>query len=205
MSVVITDVFVKLVDFSGDFKVHGDYLSCAAKNAGIFAEWDQSYGDHGYELRSESESELEEKLMALCCAYEMCLLHKIYVPNGDIEAIDINEIITFNGYDYNTAWSDSARHDISLNGVSRAISNKVGNSMIGFTNDEDQRVVVFYNSRQNLEKNDDYDSFEEALEDYPENTTFSDFDIGETAYGDIVTMPIDMAQRYFDTSDLDFD
>lgn len=205
MSVEITPIFVKLVDFSGDFKDYGDYREIAAKNASIFAEWDQSYGEHGYELRSESEDDLEEKVLNICSAYEMCLLHKIYVPDGRLEGIDIPEAITFSGYDYNTAWSNAMRSDIARNGVNRAISNKVGDSMIGFTNDDEQKIIVFYNSRKDLENSGDYESFEEALEDYPENTTFSEINLGEKAYGNIVTMPIEMASRYFDISELDFD
>lgn len=201
MSVSITKYFSAEIDLGDVFRSSDDYRFCAAKNVGEFCEFDQSNGLFSYVLRADSEDDLEEAILDFLSTHEMCLLLKVYDTNGDIDGIDIAEIKDIVHIDYQNAWSDSGRNSVLKDGFINGFSKNLGHSMLGFNNGEHD-LVVFFDTKQNLI--DNFDSFEEGLEELPLNDKFKEFDLGEPVYGKVAVIPATIASKYFDISDLDF-
>jgi hypothetical protein len=148
-------------------------------------------------LVADTEDEVEEKVSELIMQFQIMSKCIKYLSSGEIKGVDFNNAAEYASHQHKNvvAWGGKS----NFTTISAVLEREFPDHLT-ITEDEDDDIgeplVYFYWTKDvHLDKNGEFNDI--YAEDYPLNPKAKELGINNDCYGEIVQLPLSVAQQYF--------
>lgn len=203
MSIIVTSQFQRTVDFStlidNEDGINGPMKTALCNlPVGLNVQKWIGMGEDTAILVADTEDEVNEMVTDLISAFELMSKCVKYFADGSIEGVDFNQARDYASSQYEniTAYGGTS----NLTNIAAVLESEFPNN-IALSEEEDETIgehLVYFYWDKEVHLNERGEIEEVYQEDYPLNSKAQELGIEDECYGEIIQLPLSVAQQYFE-------